>query len=291
VIVHDVPVRGRPRPRLFRALGPREPPLEIEIAGRPLRRVEILKHDSWAATALYEGHGGKVVCKFNRQEPILAIPMQWLGRRLAFREAWILHRMSGHPGMPRASGPVQVAGAPLAHAVAHDYIEGHPLTPGERVGDEFFPRLRRLVDALHALGVAYVDLAKRANIIVGHDGYPYLIDYQISARLPHWWPGNAWPIRRLIRALQAGDDYHVLKHWSRHRPDQLPPDGLRLLARRPASLRIAVPVGRRLRMVRRRLLVSVGVRTGRGLASSEAAPEEAVRRHVGRLAAHVEQSE
>jgi hypothetical protein len=243
----------------------------------------VLKHDSWAATAAYTGPAGeKIACKFNRQAPILGLPMRWLGRRLALREAWVLTRLAGHPGMPSAAGPITLAGRPLDHAVAHHYIEGHPLTSREPVGEEFFPQLRRLLDALHALDIAYVDLAKRENIIVGDDGRPYLIDYQISVWLPAAGPGRAWPLRGLVRALQVADDYHLARHWIRHAPDSSPITAEALKGRRPAVLRLAQAVGPRLRGLRRRLLVLAGVRAGRGRAASEAAPEEAVRRAQGR---------
>jgi hypothetical protein len=52
---------AQPRPRVFRALGKADPPEQVEIDGHPYRRVDILKHDSWAATALYEGPLGMFV--------------------------------------------------------------------------------------------------------------------------------------------------------------------------------------------------------------------------------------
>ena len=67
-------------------MGLYDPPLSVRVEGRVYRRLEILKHDSWAATAVYAGAGGRIVCKFNRQQPILGIPVAWLGRFLARRE-------------------------------------------------------------------------------------------------------------------------------------------------------------------------------------------------------------
>ena len=76
----------RPRPPLFRALGAAEPPHEVVVDSHSYSREELFKHDSWAATALYSGSTGKIVCKFNRIQPVLGLPMMWLGRRLAERE-------------------------------------------------------------------------------------------------------------------------------------------------------------------------------------------------------------
>ena len=61
----------QPRPRVFRALGKADPPEQVEIDNHSYRRVDILKHDSWAATALYQGPRGMVVAKFNRQQSVL----------------------------------------------------------------------------------------------------------------------------------------------------------------------------------------------------------------------------
>jgi hypothetical protein len=55
-VPHDAPghhAAARPRPAPFRALGAADPPATITLDGETFRRVEILKHDSWAATAVY----------------------------------------------------------------------------------------------------------------------------------------------------------------------------------------------------------------------------------------------
>src|SRR5579864_5255993 len=89
------------RPKLFRALGAEDPPAAIELEQRSHRRVAILKHDSWAATAVYaDERGHRVACKFNRVNRLLLFPMAWLGRRLARREENVLRLMQGRLGFP-----------------------------------------------------------------------------------------------------------------------------------------------------------------------------------------------
>ena len=213
-------------------------------------------------------HGELVVCKFNRRQSVLGIPMEWLGRRLARREAWLLDLLTDEPNVPDGCGPATVRGNPALHAAAHVFIPGRPLRPGDRPPADFFVRLTRLLDAIHARGVAYVDLHKRENILLGDDGRPYLIDFQISVRLP-----RVWPLSALLRLLQESDRYHLAKHFFRQRPDLCPPE-LAALAQRPPwwirlHRRVAVPF----RSVRRRLLVLLGIRTGTGRVYSEVAPE------------------
>jgi len=271
---------GRPRLKLLRALGKADPPEEIELNGYPYRRVDILKHDSWAATALYESERGKVVAKFNRRQPIFGFPMHWLGKLLAAREARILKLLDDFPNIPRYSGELTVSGAAQLNAVSHDYVEGHPFERGEGVDDNFFPKLLELVKDIHARDLAYVDLSKRENIIVGDDGQPYLVDFQISILLPGWWPGNSWPVRMLLRLAQGADEYHVFKHFYNSRPDLLTEEQQKIATHRPWLIRAFRRVGNPIRSLRRRLLVLLGVRMGKGRVESEHAPEEGARRRI-----------
>jgi predicted Ser/Thr protein kinase len=272
--------QAKPRPAIFRALGRHDPPLSITIGGRTLHRTVIFKHDSWAATAIYEAAGEKVVCKFNRQRRLGFIPMKWAGRYLARHEAHLLRLLAGLAQVPRLCGEVFVDGVVARHAVAHPYIEGHPLAEFERVGDDFFIILARLLDQLHALDIAYVDLHKRENIIVGDDGRPHLIDFQVSFALPRGPVTRFLPVRWWLRLLQRGDRYHLHKHMCRHRPDLLPSDQRDENRGRPWFHRALRCFGNPLRKLRRGMFVLLGVRRGKGRATSEHDPEDAVRRSL-----------
>jgi hypothetical protein len=254
---------------LLRALGTNDPPVVVEVAGSRFERRRIYKHDSWAATALYRGPGGRrIVCKFNRQESILWLPMKWLGRRLARREARFLTLMADHPLVPDSCGPVIIDGRPAPHAVAHEFVPGRPLRRRDHVPERFLCDLERLLDDLHARGAAYVDLHKRENILVGEDGRPRLIDFQISVRLP-----RVWPFAPMLRILQQCDRYHLSKHARRLRADQGAPWRRPGTVNRPYSIRLHRSFAVPFRKTRRRLLVLLGVRTGKGKAPSEVAPE------------------
>lgn len=243
------------RPPLFRALGRHEPPLYADINGETFRRERILKHDSWAATAVYASSTGqRVACKWNRTAPIFGIPTRWLGRRLAQREEMILKLMGTIEGFPMWMGPVTVAGQPAPNAVSHLWIDGETFRPSAKVGDDFFPKLATMIAALHIRDIAYVDLAKWENIIVGANGAPHLIDFQIHYAHPRGWPFRPWLVW-----LQESDRYHLLKHWRRCRPDQLDAADLALARYRPWILRVAHALGRPLRALRLFLLRMAGV--------------------------------
>lgn len=269
------------RPPLFRALGPNDPPMEIDIGGQTSIRSEILKHDSWAATAIYGSPTGKVVCKFNRTQAIAGFPTSWLGRWLARREAAMLGLLSDLDQVPPGCGPVRVDGQVCAHAVAHEYIEGHPLAANERVGNEFFPLLRDVLVEVHRRGIAYMDLHKRENILVDATGGPVLIDFQVCFWLPRGRFTRWLPLRGLLHLLQRADFYHLAKHIARNRPDQAVAESAESC---PWLIRMHRVVAQPLRRFRRQLLVWCGVRAGRGDAFTELEPEDAIRRERPGLA-------
>jgi hypothetical protein len=268
---------------VFRALGRAEPPEVVEIAGESFRLCETLKHDSWAATGIYASATRQALCKFNRIQPILGVPMRWLGHRLAARETGFMDRLAGIEGIPVSLGSVSSGGRVLCNAVSRQWIAGHALAADESVDDRFFPTFRGLLAAVHARGVAHVDLHKRENILVDTQGRPHLIDFQISFALPRGRLAGL-TLGGLLRMLQRCDDYHLLKHELRHRPDGCRVAAADLARLRPWWIRAHRSVAVPFRHVRRRLLVALGIRAADGQASSEAFPEIA-HRPVGTPAA------
>lgn len=267
----------RKRPPVFRALGRQDPPPVVQVDAHAYELEEILKHDSWAATALYRRAQEKIVVKFNRRQPVFFVPMTWLGRWLCRREDRAFRLLANVPGIPPCSGSVRVNGKSLLTAFAHYYIEGHPLGMEERPGERFFKQLEEMVLTIHRRGMAYADLNKRENIIVTESGAPLLVDFQI-----HFAPSRRMmrfpPVRWLLHQLQAADLYHLRKHLLWHRPDLIPPEARDLRPFRPFATRLwriiyVAPV----QFFRRRLLVRLRIRSGKGLAFSEVEPEKAVR--------------
>jgi len=197
----------------IRALGRDDPPAQIVVDGQTYRRVAVFKHDFFAATALYECPAGRIVLKLGRRARFLGLPLAWIGRLLVTHESRLYELVDGIPGVPRFTGRWG------DHAFTHEFVEGHELAKGDVVDDAFFDRLTALIDELHRRDMAYVDLEKRENILVGDDGRPYLIDFQISWHVPANRGGRTWPARLILHALQDADRYHLLKHRRRQRPD------------------------------------------------------------------------
>jgi len=271
---------GCPRPALFRALGKSDPPEFVETSGAVYRLDSILKHDSWAATAIYRPTTdptttGQIICKFNRQQPILGVPMAWLGRKLARREMEFYRLLADLPCIAQPCGPVKVDGKAQDHVAAHRFVPGHPLGESENPGASFFSELERGLAAIHERGVAFMDLHKRENIIVGTDGRPYLIDFQVSFLCK---PTSRFsPMFAALRLFQSFDLYHLLKH--KLRCSGLPAHEIQAIVdrHRPALLRLHRLIAVPWRTMRRRLLVLLRIRTGKGEAQSEHFTEDGLR--------------
>ncbi|MFQ5501134.1 MAG: hypothetical protein ACE5EQ_02415 [Phycisphaerae bacterium] len=245
----------RPTPDWLRALGRNDLPTSITLNGCTYRRMKTYKHDFFAATGRYESLGSAVVLKMGRTASLWGLPMGWIGRFLMKREVRLFHRVGSVAGIPPIVGTWGRTG------LVHEYVAGGPLGRRDRPDDAFFPRLQAMLEAMHALGVAYVDLEKPENVLLGEDGRPYLIDFQIS----WYWPpnrfGDTWIARRILAILQASDRYHLLKHWRRARPDQMDAALLEEARRLPFWIAWHRAVFRPLTLIRRQVLVWLGGRT------------------------------
>lgn len=200
----------------LRALGRRDLPETVEVAGVSWRLTQTVKHDFYAATGFYQNdRGDRAVLKVGRVVDFAGMPLLWLGRWLCRRELRFYRKLHDLPNVPAVLGTVGQTG------FLHAYVEGKPLSKTRPVPDGFFHQLKELFLELHRRGIAYVDTNKPENILQGDDGRPHLIDFQISFD-GHELGGGRWLLPRLIlRRLQHEDLYHFLKHKSRLRPDEL----------------------------------------------------------------------
>ncbi len=175
------------------------------------KHVRCFKSDFFAETHLLErtSDGSRWVYKLARPLPFLA-----------WHEKAIFKRLEGVPGVPEL-GP-----DPGPRALLHRFVEGRTLKDiaettssssrskkrPRAIPDGFFDRLEDLAKALHARGVAYVDMNKPDNVIVDDDGNPALVDFQISVAFPR---RHGRLLGALLGVLAREDLYHVRKHRRR----------------------------------------------------------------------------
>jgi hypothetical protein len=189
----------------MRALGKASLPATILLRGESYRLISEVKHDFFAATGFYDNAAGRrVVLKINRTVDLGAIPMQWIGRYLCGRETRFYRALSDVPNVPALLGLVGETG------YVHEYVAGRPLERNLRLPIDFFDNLEALLTEIHRRDMAYVDTNKMSNILLGDDGLPHLIDFQISYDLAEL--GCSSANRWLLRRMQAADCYHALKH-------------------------------------------------------------------------------
>lgn len=242
-------------PSWLHALGKADLPPSVIVAGSPYRHLRTFKHDFFAATGLYQGEQQRIVVKIGRAAPVFGIPLRWLGRVLTQHEIRLYLLAQGMPGVPKFTGTWGTNG------FAHEYVEGRPLAKGDVPTDGFFHQLAAILEALHGRRIAYVDLEKRENVLLGEDGRPYLIDFQISWHLPVNRGGDTFFFRSIRDVLQASDRYHLYKHWRRLRPDQLDRAVADRFGRPPFWIRWHRWVFRPLTLLRRQILVWLGARS------------------------------
>jgi hypothetical protein len=238
-------------PAWLLALGRTPPPDRIVVEGRDYGLDRIFKHDFFAFTGRYacaDDATDRIVLKIGRMASLFGLPLSWIGRLHSWHESNVFRAVDDLDFVPRFTGRYD------KHGVTHAYVEGHQLERGERVPDDFFDRLEVGLAEIHRRGMAYVDLEKPENVLVGEDGAPYLFDFQISYRWPFRRGGDVFPFSWLRRRLQASDRYHLTKLRRRCRPDTMTEEEFAASKLRPAHIRFYGTFTRPITRVRRRVL-------------------------------------
>ncbi len=209
----------------LKACGKRGLPETIPVNGRSYRLRQVYKHDFFAATARYsrDSQGdspqtdsnapASIILKMNRESEFLGLPLAWLGEWMSRRESDNLRLLRGLAGVPHYIGRHGRCG------LVYEYVAGQTLDARPPLPEDFFDQLAALVEEIHRRRIAYMDLNKRGNIIVGADGRPFLIDFQIAWHAQTGLPLLDGFLGVILRKLQKEDFYHLSKHKRRFRPD------------------------------------------------------------------------
>lgn len=147
---------------------------------------------------------------------------RWIARVLMERERRALRAidatggMRGVPVLPDDATSGAIAALPSADGrmprardvLVRAWIEGAPLSAAEELPEDFFDELDCLVADLHARGVCHNDLHKEQNVIVGADGLPRVVDFQLASVHA--------PSARALATRAREDLRHVEKHRRRY---------------------------------------------------------------------------
>lgn len=144
-----------------------------------------------------------------------------IGRFLIWRETKAYRKLSGLKGIPNLYRVIDGLALVIEEISGQD-IEG--LEKGEKLSKEFFIELRELVESVHKRGLAHCDLKRAPNILLGHDGKPYIVDWSasISEREFKFSPLNLIPKRFFLDDLNA-----IIKIQLRHSPSSITPEDKR----------------------------------------------------------------
>ena len=211
----------------------------------PASPVRLLRSPSSTRPALWSLPGRSVVIKDYRGNGLFF--RNTVGRFLVWREAKILRRLHGLEGVPSLHGRVQGL-ALIMEALPGRPVEGlehaSPLPPA------FFERLRELVGAFHARGVAHCDLKRAPNVLVGEGDEPYVVDWSAAITASEFRP---FPLSLVYRRFLLDDRNAVVKLQLRHRPGDVPPRELERYRRRGPLERLARRVRDRARKLLQRM--------------------------------------
>ncbi|MBF0345933.1 MAG: hypothetical protein HQL06_17110 [Nitrospirae bacterium] len=205
----------------------RDYPTEVTIDNTLYQFERVLKEDFFSINLLYNNERNvRYVLKLSDFRFIFGTLLRPLAAFFSKREYKIYKLVADIQGIP-ALGPRYGK-----RGYFHLYVDGLVLHEFKgRLPDDFFVRLKVIIEQLHQRRIFYLDLNKLGNIIVGSDALPYLIDFQVSIyfkqRRGIW--GNITD--RIFKGLIKEDIYHLYKHKKRFQPELMTPQELNLAKR------------------------------------------------------------
>lgn len=154
-----------------------------------------------------------------------------IGRFLIWRERKAYRRLKGVKGVPLLYGVVQ------GLALVIEEIQGRSFEGLDReikLQPQFFEALRDLLDRVHGRGLCHCDLKRAANVLVGSDGQPYLVDWSAALLEREF---RFFPASLIYKRFLLDDSHAIIKLQLRHCPEAIPPEALGQYRNRGAAER------------------------------------------------------
>jgi serine/threonine protein kinase len=138
-----------------------------------------------------------------------------IGRFLVWREEKAYRRLRGLRGTPALYCVIDGLALVLEH------MPGKSLEDTQEKGElpaGFFDELSALVEAFHRRGICHCDLKRAANILVGADGRPTVLDWSAAILEREF---RFFPLTRIYRRFLIDDLNAVTKYRLRHCPENV----------------------------------------------------------------------
>jgi len=176
-------------------------------------KVETLRKSSSTRPAVYliEEEGVKAVVKDFSGNGFFYRNL--IGRFLVWREEKAYRRLKGLKGTPLLHRVVEGCALVLEHIPGRN-LENAEAT--EKLPPVFFENLRGLVEAFHRRGICHCDLKRAANILIGIDGRPWVLDWSAAILQTEF---RVFPLNLIYRRFILDDLNAVTKYQLRHCPE------------------------------------------------------------------------
>lgn len=187
----------------------------IKISDIPRYRREVLREPSSTRPALYVIQKDDVRAVVKDFSPNRCLYRNIVGRFLIWRESKAFTRLKGLKGVPRYFRSVD------GIALILEEIPGQNIEEAEkekRLPKEFFVELKRVVEGIHARGLAHCDLKRAPNILLGYNGKPYIVDWSASISETEF---RIFPLNLLYRRFLLDDFNAITKIQLRHCPEDV----------------------------------------------------------------------
>jgi serine/threonine protein kinase len=175
----------------------------------------VLRHSSNTRPVIWviEENGVRIVVKDFSNNRFLYRNI--IGKFLIWRERRAYKTLTGLKGIPACYGVID------GLALALEEIPGLPLKKHNKnitLSDNFFDELKNIVDSFHKRGLAHCDLKNGANVLVGHEGRPYIVDWSASISEKEF---RLFPLNRIYLRFVLDDYFAVIKLKMRYAPETL----------------------------------------------------------------------
>jgi len=149
-----------------------------------------------------------------------------IGRFLIWREHKAYKKLQGLKGVPACYGVID------GLALVLEEIPSQPLKKHNKnikLSRTFFDDLKNIVDSFHRMGLAHNDLKNGANVLVGYDGRPCIVDWSASISQKEF---RFFLLNRIYLRFVLDDYFAIIKLKMRYVPETLTLEERRQYAQR-----------------------------------------------------------